>query len=106
MNKLVKLPKELEDKLPEYIRIFREWYFSLSEEEKNKIVKKETPKKENISEWIHTMNKFVNETQGQNQHAKKINKLKDYKYCYDCGNVIKRNANYCEYCGSKQPKIC
>jgi len=77
---LKKLPPELEKELPEYIQLIRKFYFSLSEEDKNKLDSKNN----------------------EDLKMDKSDKSKLTKYCYECGKKINRSANFCEYCGAKQ----
>ena len=81
-GELIKLPDHLEKHLSKDIQLIRKFYFSLSEEEKRKIFDEQPQKDES-----------------------KPYKSKENKYCYECGKIINRSANFCEHCGNKQPKI-
>ncbi|MBT4824271.1 zinc ribbon domain-containing protein [Candidatus Woesearchaeota archaeon] len=82
-KKLKQLSPELENQFPELIKQFRQFYFSLSEEERKKLTKVEKP----LSSVTATQ------------------KTKKEKYCYECGQIINRTAKFCEHCGTKQPLV-
>lgn len=76
------LPPELEAQLPEQLRLVRQFYLQLPEEEKRKL------------------NKI-----GDNSKEIEFNTKKNNKFCYECGQKIQRSAEFCENCGVKQPKL-
>jgi len=86
--KLNKLPKELENKFPEELKKFREFYFSLPEEEREKLGKKEEIKSySDEPEWMKILRQIMKEAK-EKKSGKDTGK-KDFKYCFECGEEIK-----------------
>ena len=76
MVRFKKISPELEAQLPHEIKVLREFYFSLSMEERNELDR-------------------------EDHIAGKIG-IKTTKFCFECGKKINRPSKYCEFCGTKQ----
>jgi predicted nuclease with TOPRIM domain len=103
---ITKLSPELEAKFPEEVRIFREFWFSLKQKDRDRFLQKallEVKEQEETPEWVRVIREIKQKVATENQKLPK--KGSDTKYCYECGAKIGRVAKYCENCGRKQPEI-
>ncbi len=94
----------MEEKLPRTIKLFREFYFSLPEIERDRLEKRED--RTATPEYINLVNQLIKEFEQEMKEGRPLvpNKGKR-KHCNECGLIINRTANYCEHCGVKQPEI-
>ena len=79
MVRIKKLSPELEAQFLPEIKTIREFYFSLSMEERKELDREN----DRIAEIAKQTNKTI-------------------KFCFECGKKINRIAKFCEFCGTKQ----